>query len=188
MNLAKHDSGTEMPLNMTPMIDVVFLLIIFFMVITDLTQQDLEELELPVAQHATEDKPDPDEWRPILNIPHDGRMVVKRETYYDPERDDGKAEPYAEVKNWLAMAARRMDLEHITSEKTGVCSCGRIPQEHPPGSGDFIPADFLLIRADQVTPFKHIQKVMEFCGVKGVEIWKVQLAAAEPPKSQEQEP
>ena len=37
----------------------------------------------------------------------------------------------------------------------------------------------ILIRADQSTPFKHIQKVMELCGLQGIQIWKVQLAAAE---------
>ena len=44
MKLNKHDPQTDMELDMTPMIDVVFLLIIFFMIITDLTQQDLEVL------------------------------------------------------------------------------------------------------------------------------------------------
>ena len=39
MKLQKTDDQQEMEMNMTPMIDVVFLLIIFFMVITDLTQQ-----------------------------------------------------------------------------------------------------------------------------------------------------
>ncbi|MEO0662385.1 MAG: biopolymer transporter ExbD, partial [Planctomycetota bacterium] len=61
MNLAKHDAETDMDMDMTPMIDVVFLLIIFFMVITDLTQRDLEDLHLPLAEQATPDKPDPDE-------------------------------------------------------------------------------------------------------------------------------
>ena len=60
MNINKHDAETEMEMNMTPMIDVVFLLIIFFMIITDLTQQDLEELKLPVARAgASKDEPDP---------------------------------------------------------------------------------------------------------------------------------
>ena len=45
MNLSRHDPETEMDLDMTPMIDVVFLLIIFFMIITDLTQQELEDLQ-----------------------------------------------------------------------------------------------------------------------------------------------
>ena len=88
MNLSKHDPETEMEMNMTPMIDVVFLLIIFFMIITDMTQQDLEELVLPMAQFAREDKPDPDEYRPIINIQYDGKIIIKRETYYSPEEND----------------------------------------------------------------------------------------------------
>ena len=54
MNINKHDAKTEIEMDMTPMIDVVFLLIIFFMIITDLTQQDLEELKLPEARAAVE--------------------------------------------------------------------------------------------------------------------------------------
>ena len=164
MNLSKHDPETDMEMNLTPMIDVVFLLIIFFMIITDLTQQDLEELQLPVASYATPDKPNPDEWRPVLNIPYDGRMVVKRDALYDPERDDASSDPYKEVKNWLSDAAAKMEQEHFNKEA---------------GTGPLIPGEALLIRADETTSFKHVQKVMEFCGAKGVQIWKVQLAAAE---------
>ena len=87
MKLNKHDAQTEMDMNMTPMIDVVFLLIIFFMIITDLTQKDLEVLVLPMAKSAAEDKPDPELVRPIINIPQRGAMIVKGEAKYDPERD-----------------------------------------------------------------------------------------------------
>ena len=150
---------------MTPMIDVVFLLIIFFMIITDMTQQDLEELQLPVAQTAVEDKPDPKEKRPIINIPHTGAMVVKRKTYYTPETHDGRADPYQEVKEYLATAARIMK---------------KAPLNEADGTGPLIPDEPILIRADQVTSFKHIQKVMEFCGLEGIQIWKIQLAVAVP--------
>ncbi|MCP3918269.1 MAG: biopolymer transporter ExbD [bacterium] len=169
MNLAKHDPETEMDMNMTPMIDVVFLLIIFFMVITDMTQQDLEELKLPIALSAKPDKPDPDEWRPIVNIPHTGEWIIKREAYYNPERDKGLADPYAEAKKWLVLAAGRMEKEHLNIES---------------GTGPMIPDEALLIRADQSTQFKHIQKMMEFCGLEGIQIWKIQLAASTPEPEQ----
>ncbi|HJM57208.1 MAG TPA: biopolymer transporter ExbD [Planctomycetota bacterium] len=165
MNLSKHDPETEMEMNMTPMIDVVFLLIIFFMIITDMTQQDLEELVLPMAQFAREDKPDPDEYRPIINIQYDGKIIIKRETYYSPEENDGDANPYEGVKEWLAKTAKRMKKDFLTEGAT---------------TGPKVPDEPLLIRADISTPFKHIQKIMEFCGAAGVQIWKVQLACSVP--------
>jgi biopolymer transport protein ExbD len=168
MNLSRHDPETDMDMDMTPMIDVVFLLIIFFMIITDLTQQDLEELQLPVALHAVPDKPKPDEWRPIVNIPHDGRYIVKGDAIYEPEQDDSLAKPYDRATEWLAMASSRMEKAPFDPEK-------------PASAGNpMIPDEALLLRADQVTPFKYIQKIMELCGTKGVEIWKIQLAASEP--------
>jgi biopolymer transport protein ExbD len=165
MNLSKHDPETEMEMNMTPMIDVVFLLIIFFMIITDMTQQDLEELVLPMAQFAREDKPDPEEYRPIINIQYDGKIIIKREKYYIPEEDDGNADPYIRVKEWLAKTAKRMKKDFLTEGAT---------------TGPKVPDEPLLIRADISTPFKHIQKIMEFCGAAGVQIWKVQLACSVP--------
>jgi biopolymer transport protein ExbD len=156
MNLAKHDPETDMDMDMTPMIDVVFLLIIFFMVITDMTQQDLEELQLPVAQNAVADKPNPDEFRPIVNIKVDGSIWVKRRMYFDPENPDD----YKELKGYLKDVADKMEKDAASK----------------------LPDEALLIRADMNTPFKYVQKVMEQCGYKGIQIWKVQLAAAESEK------
>ncbi len=154
MNLNKHDPETDMDMDMTPMVDVVFLLIIFFMVITDLTQQDLEELVLPVAQNAIADKVDPKAFRPIVNIKTDGQILVKRQMLYDPENGDD----YKELRIFLADVANKM-------EKSD--------------DGMNLPDQPLLIRADLNTPFKFIQKVMEQCGYKDVKIWKIQLAASE---------
>ena len=156
MNLNKHDPETEMEGDMTPMIDVVFLLIIFFMVITDMTQADLEDLQLPEANNAVADKPDPDEWRPIVNIKIDGSILVKRELLFDPEDSDD----YKQLREYLSDVARRMK-----KDEAGV-----------------LPDEALLIRADMNTPFKYIQKVMEQCGYQGIQIWKIQLAASETKK------
>ncbi|HJO27371.1 MAG: hypothetical protein CMK00_01670 [Planctomycetes bacterium] len=160
MNLSKHDPETEMEMNMTPMIDVVFLLIIFFMIITDMSQADLEELTLPTASNAKEDKPDADDFRPVINIHIDGRMIAKREVLYDPEDDDD----YKKLKAYLGDVSAMMEKEHFNKEE---------------GTGPLIPGEALLIRADENTPFKYIQKAMEFCGLQDVQIWKVQLAASE---------
>ena len=158
MNINKHDAETEMAMNMTPMIDVVFLLIIFFMIITDLTQQDLEQLQLPPARSAVEDKPDPKVVRPILNIPQNGKIIIKTEPYYDPEQD---GEDMTRLERYLVDAAARM------------------PKKMDPEVGVKLPDNPLMIRADTNTEFRFIQKIMEVCGKQGIQIWKLELGAAE---------
>ena len=162
MNLTKHDPETEMEMDMTPMIDVVFLLIIFFMVITDMSQQDLEDLTLPMAIHATKDTPDPKKFRPVVNIDINGLIKIKRQEYFNPDEPDD----YKKLREHLSDVARQME-----------------PDEDDPT----LPGDALLIRCDETTPFKHVQKVMEQCGYKGVQIWKLELAVSVPEKPKEQE-
>jgi biopolymer transport protein ExbD len=62
-------------INMTPMIDVTFLLIIFFLLSSRLSQQEAAELDLPVAGSA---QPAGDESRPrvSVNVLADGRVLV----------------------------------------------------------------------------------------------------------------
>lgn len=160
MKLSSSDPETDMEMDMTPMIDVVFLLIIFFMIITDMTQQELEDLVLPAAVNAVEDKPDPKQVRPVVNILDNGQIIVKGELLYDPENGDG----YEALRGYLRSMAKRMRTEHFT-----------------PGdpSTPKIPDDPLLVRADQSTDFQYIQKVMEQCGLEGIKIWKIQFAASE---------
>ena len=158
MKLEKENHNTPPELDMTPMIDVVFQLIIFFMLITDMSQKELEELYLPKAEVAAADKPDPREVRPIINIISDGTILVMREVYYDPKHDD----KYKKLKEYLARAAKRMKMAPINPKDP---------------SSPKVPDNPLLIRADQATPAKFVQKVMEVCGTAGIQIWKVELAA-----------
>jgi biopolymer transport protein ExbD len=108
--------------------------------------------------NAVQDKPDPKVVRPVLNILPDGTMVTKRIVKYDPEKDD-----MTEVERYLADQARLM------------------PKEFDKDVQADLPKNPLLIRADKNAEFKYIQKVMEVCGKKGIQIWKLQLAASEDP-------
>ena len=63
-------------LNITPMIDCVFLLNLFFMTVTELNRQDdIEAILLPDIRHATPDE-NPDPQRLVLNIWEDGTIMV----------------------------------------------------------------------------------------------------------------
>ncbi|HBF23538.1 MAG TPA: hypothetical protein DDW23_06980, partial [Planctomycetes bacterium] len=74
--------NTEIEVDMTPMIDLTFLLIIFFIIVNDLTQKDLEELKLPIAMEAGHDEPPPG--RPILNVlgcTCEAQMIISEEDH-----------------------------------------------------------------------------------------------------------
>ena len=80
-NLARGSVG----FNMTPMIDVVFLLIIFFLVSSNLAQQEVQlEVDLPDA--ATGNRPDESGVRRIVvNVLAEGDVRVGTESV-DPQR------------------------------------------------------------------------------------------------------
>ena len=69
-------------MDMTPMIDCVFLLMIFFVLVIDLSQKNLEDLILPRAQFKEPDE-SPPENRPIINVLQNGTVVYQGKVYYD---------------------------------------------------------------------------------------------------------
>jgi biopolymer transport protein ExbD len=52
---ADEDPSEGIGFNMTPMIDVVFQLIIFLMLANDMSRREIEELDLPAARQGQED-------------------------------------------------------------------------------------------------------------------------------------
>jgi biopolymer transport protein ExbD len=68
--------------NMTPMIDIVFQLIIFFMLITDMSQQEIERVAPPLARKVMEDKNKPKE-RLIVNVNEKGDVKFRGKLFRD---------------------------------------------------------------------------------------------------------
>ena len=196
--MAKRTANTEIEIDMTPMIDMTFLLIIFFIIVNDMSQKDLEELKLPIAMEAGHDEPP--ENRPVLNvrwfpaggvpdsviahykelgigIPSDQEwsdIVWKRNILYYPFMDTkGLTDPIRKGRpDYYWKLAETMRLVWVPEMATKMDDkLKRI-----------LPDDPILIRADRNTPFKYIQKIIEVCTREGIQIWKVQLAASEDPK------
>jgi biopolymer transport protein ExbD len=67
----------EAKTSMTPMIDIVFLLIFFFMVVTDMSNMEIESVTLPFAFKA---EPDGTGKRLIVNITDRGEIWMMRRT------------------------------------------------------------------------------------------------------------
>lgn len=79
MQLPRFGSRRSVQFNVTPLIDVVFLLIIFFLVSSHLAQQETQlDLALPSAQSGREAQPD-SMARVTINLLADGTLLLGSE-------------------------------------------------------------------------------------------------------------
>ena len=129
----------ESEMNMTPMIDVVFLLITFFMVVTEITRQDdIEDLQLPDVRAAIPDET-ADPQRLIINIAADGTVYIGGKPY-DITRDPGAST----VRGKLSFEA--------TLSRTDTGAANRV----------------VLVRSDRRVKFQYVKRIMEMCVREGI--------------------
>ncbi|MDA1050037.1 MAG: biopolymer transporter ExbD [Planctomycetota bacterium] len=76
MRLTKRRRNTRPEMDMTPMIDIVFLLIIFFMTVTQVSKLNKEQLELPKLKGTEDQKPSV----VTVNVTEVGAIVVSGRT------------------------------------------------------------------------------------------------------------
>ena len=130
---SKADEIAYAEIDMTPMIDVVFNLIIFFMLVNQMVQTERAKLELPVAEQAKADK-NTDKQRLIINV--------------HKLQDD--------VKNTrLEVAGRRVTWAELAKILTNEASKSRDESGASNRS--------VLIRGDVETQYQYIQRVMREC-------------------------
>ena len=78
MQVKDNDPAEELTLNLAPMIDVVFLLLIFFMVATTFVEREKEMgVDLPTAESGEESMRDLDEI--VINLMRDGVIRLNGE-------------------------------------------------------------------------------------------------------------
>ncbi len=158
--------------NLVPMVDVMFLLLLFLMVGADMQQREREEVRLPVATSAKEEQTrDPDDGIPTLtlNVYHAregcpayeaASLCTERDHWTigikgNDYGDDKPAELAAYLKG--EVEARRLRLEASPTQ----------------------PSDLrVMIRADKAALYSFVQRAMNSCAEAG--IYKVELAAALP--------
>ena len=138
--------------NMTPMIDVVFQLLIFFMLVTDMAKAQIEPLVLPYANKALKEKFN-DETMLILNVLKDGSIKVQGKWLFNPknEEDPKKLEDLLE--------ARRQMKKY----------------QEIPGKDDFVKYP-IMIRCDRSTEFQHLQRILMIATKHGG-VTRIQLGA-----------
>jgi biopolymer transport protein ExbD len=138
---------------MTPMIDVVFNLLIFFMVISDLTQREMESLALPYAEEAVEEQPARRPERVTVNVAKAGDWV---ETGRVRVMIGGREYDWQQLKEYLYVAAQR-----------GMAAPGK-PSEVP-----------VLIRCDREIRWREVQWVMQACADSAIRMYRLEFATSE---------
>ncbi len=95
MKLTKHRHDTIAAMNMTPMIDIVFLLIIFFMTVSQVSKVNNERIPLP-KQAGSEEQPTSSL---TVNVRRSGEIVVSGRVVNVPELVSLVADDLARVGN-----------------------------------------------------------------------------------------
>jgi biopolymer transport protein ExbD len=161
--------------NLVPMIDIMFLLLLFFMLSADMTQRQFEDVVLPSASMVqTGDELLGDEQITTINL------------FHKPEGGGFTCSLYKnlacrDAEHWR-YAVRSLELTRETLDgQIKVEAESAMETEIDPLVKKRMSARKVVIRADGGAPFGDVQRVMMLCGQHG--IYKIEVAAAEPPKA-----
>jgi biopolymer transport protein ExbD len=104
MNFRTRHSDLDVEINLTPLIDVVFLLLIFFMVTTTFSKEAQIKLELPEA--TSSEKANPDDLYLTIQISQFGEYAVKGADDTEPRELINSS--HKTLQRTLRLAARNM--------------------------------------------------------------------------------
>jgi biopolymer transport protein ExbD len=156
--------------NVVPMIDIMFLLLLFFMLGADMSQRESVEVQLPKADMIKEDKelanPDPET---TINVHPD--QSVDAAVFKDPRAS-------RDLKLWVI--SMRGNLYTVDQLKTQLkIEAEEFPEpEMDKQAGRILSRKKVLIRAEKDAPFGLVQKVIETAGSVGM--YKVEVAGSKP--------
>jgi len=144
------DAEENVACNLIPMIDIMFLLLLFFMLSADMSQRVTEDIVLPVADKVKEDPKKADCPSTTLNLVKEdnGTYVVK---------EAGTAYSFGVVLNQRLDELRKDSLE--------------------PGQNVFSNRQVML-RAEADAPYKEVQRLIQACGAAG--LYKTEVVATKP--------
>ncbi|MCA8974352.1 MAG: biopolymer transporter ExbD [Planctomycetes bacterium] len=164
----KKIAEEKLEMDMTPMIDCVFLLMIFFVLVIDLSQKNLEDLILPRAEFQQPDEQPPDN-RPIINVLQNGSVIYKQQVMYDAQVHGKNYAPIHEMLLNIRREGKLKGTLHFKTENLG-------------GRDVELIDDPILIRADKWTEWHYIGEIMKQCSQPDIAFWKVELAMSEKDK------
>ena len=173
-DVKKVDTQEELTPNLIPMVDIMFLLLLFLMLGADMGQRELEDVLLPNAEHVKEDKQKDNaskiSERFTVNVYHlypSGREAVKCEAYAkrlvcrDPThwRIAIKGKPYKTATDENFKKALKVEADVGKKSPT-----------------DRVSERKVMLRVDGSAPYGLAQGVMNACAFAG--LYKIEAGAA----------
>ena len=158
--------------NLIPMIDIMFLLLLFLMIASDMGQRELEVVQLPVAEVVKEDKPDTDSTeadRLTINVYHLLTNQMSCKVY-----EEGGI--CREEKHWR-MGIKGTDYEDMDKLLAVLDKEAAVGRKGDPKNPK-ISERKVMIRADGSAPYGMPQKAMNVCAKAGM--YKIDVGAAQP--------
>jgi biopolymer transport protein ExbD len=149
--------------NLIPMVDIMFLLLLFLMLGSDMSQREFEDVILPVADAVKEDKESDKGGVTTVNVYH---------------RYDGNCRAYkgggicTDRTHW-SIGVRGSDYspKSIATLIKQEADLNRDPRNPT------LSERKVMIRADQSALYEYVQKVIEACALAG--LYKIEIGAAE---------
>ena len=182
MSARKADTEDSVYMNVIPMVDIMFLLLLFFMLTADFGHRELEEVDLAHGQTIKEDKQEEAKGRANINVFH---TVTKASTsaVKCPAFDAGQ--PCRELSHWnIAIRGNRYGSDQLSQWAKDEAYDHKLQFEkrtEAEARNPKVPTELrVMVRADRRAPFQFVQVVMEQLGAAG--IYKLEYGAAEPKK------
>jgi biopolymer transport protein ExbD len=137
--------------NLIPMIDIMFLLLLFFMLSADMTQRVTEDIKMPVADMVQPDAKEKETWgHTVINLVGEGEdwhAVIRSQHFQD----------------W-----------NVLKEKLGEIARG---EPDPQNTGDQKFSNHaVMLRADANAPYKSVQRLIQMCALVG--FYKIEIVAS----------
>src|SRR5438552_10287991 len=147
----------EISPNLIPMVDIMFLLLLFFMLSADMGQRELEGVRLPRADSATNDVPTE---RLTINVSHGLDAACAAYEHQKVCRDERHWKLVIRGHEYSDTASLVLFLERQAAKEPGAQVSERK----------------VMIRADAAAPYGLAQRAMNACAQTG--LYKIEVGAA----------
>ena len=175
--MAKRKAPTvkeDVQCNLIPMVDIMFLLLLFFILGADMSQREQADVILPQADMIQENKETSTEERTTtVNIQHRQESA----NFSCPLNKQGQV--CREADHWLIVIRGREYAWENVEEQLKLEAQENMDSEKDPEANEFLSKLKVTIRADRTASYGDVQRLIQMCSA--AKIFKIEVAAAKPP-------